>query len=328
MSLGEARPLGKIGVSLVGMKTLEALEAYLREIGPEARFELSYKMSESQLRGVRPHIERRVLSCHACCPSTDFFPNLASADPAVVRQSLKDMESTLATALDFGARIVILHAGYVTDSAMPSTYAARKALLSRPEFLKDIRHAEGAICGPDYCETPHYLRYAERAKERLAALARRYAEAGARLAVENLNPRVGYLFHTPREMAALAALDPDLWLCLDVGHLYISSFAYGFDFLGGVKEIVATGKVATCHIHANSSGPGIFRDDHESMDSPGFPLEEVLDILIPSGANLIVESVDDLGRNTRLLENARAQRRAKPLPIHPLPTQTRKTEPK
>jgi sugar phosphate isomerase/epimerase len=318
MRLGEGKPSGKIGVSLVGMKTLEALETYLGEIGPDARFELSYKMSESQLHGVRPHIERRVLSCHACCPSTDFFPNLASADPGVLRQSLKDMESTLATALDFGAKIVVLHAGYVTDSAMPSTYAARKTVLSRPEFLKDIRHAEGAICGPDYCETPHYMGYAERAKERLVSLARRYAEAGVRLAAENLNPRVGYLFHTPWEMAALAALDSDLWLCLDVGHLYISAFAYGFDFLEGVREIAATGKVATCHIHANSSGPGVFRDDHESMDSPGFPLEEVLDILIPSGANLIVESVDDLARNTRLLAEACAKRIAKPPRTEPL----------
>ncbi|MEW6549692.1 MAG: TIM barrel protein [Spirochaetota bacterium] len=296
---------GRIGVSLVGMRSVGELEAYLGEIGPEARFELSYKMSESQLLGVRPHIEGRVLSCHACCPSTEYFPNLASADPEVLAQSLKDMDATLATARDFGAGIVILHAGYVTDLAMPSSYAARKAVLSRPEFLKDIRHAEGAICGPDYVETPRYKEYAERTKERLADLARRYAREGTRLAAENLNPRVGYLFHTPREMVDLASLDEDLWLCLDVGHLYISSFAYGFDFLEGVSKIVATGKVATCHIHANSSGPGIFKDDHESMDAPGFPLDKVLDILIPSGANLIVEAVEDLARNTRILERAR-----------------------
>jgi sugar phosphate isomerase/epimerase len=291
-------------VSLVGMKTSEELRAYIDEVGQDARFELSYTMTAGFLSELRPLIEGKVLSAHACCPKTDYFPNLASGDSEVLRQSLADMEATLATAIDFGAKIVVLHAGYATDLAMPSSYSARKALLARPEFQEDIRHAEGAICGPDYCRSSRYRVYSERAKERLISLARVYADHGVKLAAENLNPRVGYLFHTPEEMAEIAVLDPELWLCLDVGHLFISSFAYGFDFLEGLRTIVSTGKVASCHLHSNSSGPGRFRDDHESMDARNFPIAEVLDILIPSGANLVVESVQDLARNSRILQLA------------------------
>lgn len=296
------------GVSLVGMKSLKEIEAYIGEIGAEARFELSYQMSSDFLAQAGPLFRGRVLSAHACCPSTEFFPNLASANPSVVAQSLADMETTLETALEYEAKIVVLHAGYATDLAMPSSFAARKAILALPEFVKDIRHADGAICGPEYCQSPGYRPYAERAKEWLAALARRYARAGVRLAVENLNPRVGYLFHSPEEMLELAALDSDLWLCLDVGHLYITSFAFGFDYLEGLKTIVGSGKVASCHLHANSSAPGRYKDDHFSMERRGFPLEEVLGVVASSGANLIVEAVEDLAKNTRIVQAALAGR--------------------
>jgi sugar phosphate isomerase/epimerase len=138
----------------------------------------------------------------------------------------------------------------------------------------------------------------------LVSLARRYAREGVRLAVENLNPRVGYLFHSPEEMLELAALDPDLWLCLDVGHLYITSYAFGFDYLEGLRTIAGSGKVASCHLHANSSGPGRYRDDHFSLEQEGFPLEEVLGIVAASGANLIVEAVEELAGNTRIVRKA------------------------
>ncbi len=301
---GNGRDEVVTGVSLVGMKSLKEIEDYIGEFGSVARFELSYQMSAEFLAQAAPLIRDRVVSAHACCPSTEFFPNLASADPAVVGQSVSDMEATLETALEYGAEIVVLHAGYVTDLAMPSSYAARKPILSRPEFVKDIRHAEGAICGPEYRLSPGYIPYAERAKERLVTLARRYAREGVRLAVENLNPRVGYLFHSPEEMLELAALDPDLWLCLDVGHLYITSFAFGFDYLEGLRTIAGSGKVASCHLHANLSGPGRYRDDHLSLDQQGFPLEEVLGIVAASGANLIVEAVEELAGNTRIVRKA------------------------
>lgn len=288
-------------LSLVVFSKASEVGEYLRAAGDGARFELSYMMTPGFLEEVAPLIGDKVISVHACCPATENFPNFASADPDVLARSFADMESTLGTALRFGASIVVLHPGYATDAAMPSSYAARKSLLSDPAFAADARSGEGAICVPDYTRRSGYRRFAERTMDRLADLAERYAARGVRVAAENLNPRVGYLFQTPAEMVELARLHPNLGLCLDVGHLYVSSFAYGFDFLGAVRSIAATGKVLTCHLHSNSSNAARFRDDHHGLDRNGFPYRETLEILRGTGANLVLELLEEPLRNTLLL---------------------------
>lgn len=286
----------------MAFKSADAAASYLSSAEARERYELAYTMSGDTLRTLEPLLRGKVASVHACCPATGHFPNFASVDRRVAAESFRDMGDTLETAVRFGASIVVLHPGYATDSAMPSSYGARKALLGRPEFRAEIRHEEGAICGPGYNRTERYRSYALRTMERLGELAERCQARGVRLAAENLNPRVGYLFHTPDEMAEIAAIHPNLGICLDIGHLYMSSFAYGFDFLDGLRRIVSTGKVATCHLHANSSGPGCFRDDHASVDRFGFPIGAALDALLESGANLVLEVVEEPARNMRLVE--------------------------
>ena len=286
----------------MAFRSADAAASYLSSAEARERYELAYTMSGDTLRTLEPLLRGKVASVHACCPATGHFPNFASVDRRVVEESFRDMGDTLETAVRFGASIVVLHPGYATDSAMPSSYGARKALLGRPEFRAEIRHEEGAICGPGYNRTERYRSYALRTMERLSELAERCQARGVRLAAENLNPRVGYLFHTPDELAEIAAIHPNLGICLDIGHLYMSSFAYGFDFLDGLHRIVSTGKVATCHLHANSSGQGRFRDDHASVDRFGFPIGAALDALLESGANLVLEVVEEPARNMRLVE--------------------------
>lgn len=304
-------------MSLVVMNSISDVTGYLSGLESEGlretvRFELSYTMSPAFLDEVEPLIAGRMPSLHACCPATRNFPNFASADPSVVAESFSDMEATLLTARRFRAGIAVLHAGYVTDSPMPASFRERKVLLDGPEFAEDIRHADGAICGPSYNRTDKYRRYATRTMENLVTLATRYAREGVKVAAENLNPRVGYLFHTPDEMVEIASLHPNLGICLDVGHLLISSFAYGFDYLEGLRTIVATGKVFTCHLHSNSSSPLRFRDDHHSIDRNNFPIGQVLEILAPSGANLVLELLEDPLRNHLLLRRLLATSRIPP----------------
>ncbi len=306
-------------MSLVVMDSRADVEGYLAGLeagglGDRARFELAYTMQPKLLDELEPLISGRVPSLHAYCPATRYFPNFASADPAVIAESFSDMDATLDTALRFGAGIVVLHSGYVTDSPMPASYKERRSLLDRPEFVQDIRHADGAICGPEYNQTDKYRRYAARTMENLAELAQRFEKSGVRVAAENLNPRVGYLFHTPEEMVEIASIHPNLGICLDVGHLYISSFAYGFDYLDGLRAVVSTGKVLTCHLHSNSSSPSRFRDDHHSIDRNDFPIRQVLDILVPSGANLVLELLEEPLRNDLLLRGLLADLAGEPRP--------------
>ena len=295
-------PKQNLAISLVAMNTAKEVSDYLAHVDVDARFELAYTMSPALLDKIEPLLRTKVLSIHACCPATKFFPNLGSSDHLVIEQSFRDMRSTLDTAVRFGASIVVLHSGYVTDAAIPSDYSARSALLAREEFSVEGRFIEGSICGPDYNHKESYLHFAARAKDHLCEVAEFYAEKGIRLAAENLNPRIGYLFHTPEEMVELSLLHPNLGICLDVGHLSISSLVYGFDLLEGIETIVSTGKVVTCHLHSNSSRAGRFRDDHHSIDKHGFPIKAVLKLLAGSGANLVLETVEEPLRNWFLLE--------------------------
>lgn len=289
-------------ISLVGFKTKEEVVSYLDEV-PDARFELSYKMSRAFLEELSPLIEGRVESAHACCPAEPIFPNFASHDPSVLSESFEAVEHTLATCKTYGASIMVLHPGYVTDLAIPAENNARQHLLDDPAFKPYIGVRDGAICRADYPDSPVYRRHALQATEQLAEVAALASSYGVRLAVENLNPRVAYLFQKPEEMVALVESCDQLSLCLDVGHLYIASAVYGFDYLEGLKTILATGRVITCHLHANTTdkGRGLYRDDHHSIDRHSFPIEETLCLVLRSRANLVLETVEEPVYNSRRL---------------------------
>jgi len=289
-------------ISLVGFKTTEEVASYLDEV-PDARFELSYKMSRAFLEELSPLIEGRVESAHACCPAEPIFPNFASSDPSVLSESFEAVEHTLETCARFGATIMVLHPGYVTDLAIPAENNARQALLDDPVFKPYIGVRDGAICRTDYPESDVYRRHRDQASRELAKVAALASSYGVRLAAENLNPRVAYLFQKPEEMVALSESCDALSICLDVGHLYIASAVYGFDYLEGLKTILATGRVINCHLHANTTdkGQGRFRDDHHTIDRHGFPIEETLCLVLKAKANLVLETVEEPVYNSRRL---------------------------
>jgi hypothetical protein len=77
---------------------------------------------------------------------------------------------------------------------------------------------------------------------------------------------------------------------------------YGFDFLEGIKRILATGRVLTTHLHSNySANSGTSRarytDDHESLNVGNVPVREALRLLSGSGANLVIEAKKEALKN-------------------------------
>jgi sugar phosphate isomerase/epimerase len=289
-----------IALSLAGLKTkeeiIESIAGFEAATGRKALFELSYTMGRDFLDSMKPELLGRTVSVHAACPSMEFFPNLASDDAGVIERSNRDLDTTLETAAEFGASLVVVHPGYATDHAIPADEAMRQRLLTSAEFEPYIRAEEGSICGPDYADTPRYRLFMERTLANLAPFSKRCAERGIGLAVENLNPRAGYLIQTPRDMIETVRVLPSTGLCLDIGHLWISEAVYGFGFLEGIQGILATGKVLTTHLHSNhsvSSGAARARytDDHEPLYRGNVPVSEVLRRLWSSGsgANLVVE---------------------------------------
>lgn len=289
-------------LSLVGFHTAAEMQEILGEF-PDMQVELSYKMGKQFLAEVEPLVSGRVASVHACCPQEPIFPNFGSHDQEVLQASYKAVEESFRTAFRFQADVVVLHPGYVTDFAIPSDNQKRKELLSDTSFQPYVFKEEGSICFPSYLQTEVYRSHAKQAKGELKNVASIGKLYGVRLAVENLNPRVGYLFQTPEEMVSLVEENHGLFLCLDVGHLWISSCLYGFDYFSGLKTILDTGRVINCHLHSNRSNrlAQEYSDDHHSLDKHGFPYEKVVATLLGSGANLVLETVENPRQNVMLL---------------------------
>ncbi len=293
--------MNKPVMSLAGLKTEKEVEHFLSTADSCIQFELSYRTERKSLPVLKKLLAGRVASVHACCPQTEFFPNLASSNPSVLDQSMQDLRETLQVAKEFAAELVVLHTGYVTDKAMPSKFSERKKLLETEEFSKHTVDSKTSICSPEYIQTPEYKAFSKTACEQLALIAKEYKQNGILLAAENLNPRVSYLFQTPEEMIMLANYHKDIYLCLDVGHLWIASFVFNFDFFEGIKKILDTGKVISCHLHSNCSDGVILEDSHHSIDKYNFPYKKIISLLQTTNTNIVLEVVEEFERNANLL---------------------------
>ncbi len=308
------RPVVRAGLSLAGFRSpveVRNFEQAAAEAGlAEPFYELSYTLGESFLRELA-FLKGRVLSVHAPCPAGELFPNLASSDSTARRASIEAIRRSAGTAARFQAGRLVLHPGYATDSPVPIDPAKRLAALAeaagsgqRPRAVR-----EGSICG--------YRAHLQTAIDGLGEAADACASEGVVLAVENLNPRITYLFQLPSDLAALAKALPVIRVCVDVGHLWISSLAHGFAFSDGMARILETGKVVAAHIHDNSSRlgpPAILADEHALIGSGRIPLVEAIRLLLGAGvSDLIAETttlpLENLVRLTALLPARLPERR-------------------
>jgi sugar phosphate isomerase/epimerase len=297
-------------VSLRGADAVAAYQsAYRSAFGADPLFELSYEWeldSPEQMPGIRG----AVVSVHAPCPRSAFFPNLGSRDPPVRRTSLEDIQRSAQTAAAFGAGFVVLHPGYTLDVAVPVDANRRLAALARHAGAEEryVWSRGGSICAPGYCESAAYRFHREEATANLAEAARLSADEGIELAVENLNPRVTYLFQLPAELVRVVHALPKLRICVDLGHLWISSLVHGFDFLRGLRDLLATGRVVIAHVHDNGSQLGTrvadrvvdgppegsrFSDDHLAIGRGRVPIAAAVHQLKRTGVRfLVIETLD------------------------------------
>lgn len=288
---GRASGNPRVGISLVCCKTARDVEA----LGEETSVELAYTMDGQFLRDVG-FLAGRVLSAHAPCPAAEYLPNLGSRDPGVTAESLETIRRSAATAASFGGRTVVLHPGYVTDERVPTDSPRRLSGLAaaRDDGALDPRFPGGTVCRPEYCSSPAYADHRRRTTGLLVEAARICGAEGTVLAVENLNPRLRYLFQLPREFAELASAVADIRFCVDIGHLWISSLLHGFDFLEGLQEILSTGRVVTAHIHDNSSLMGHaphLADDHGAVGTGRVAIRAAVEAMAGAGVPcLVIES--------------------------------------
>ena len=300
----------KIGLSLIKNNNPSVVKDFIREarerLDYEPYFELSYHLDAKLLAALR-FLKGRVSSAHAPCPGREFFPTLGSKDPSVIRESLAAVRESTRTISSFGGSILVLHPGYTLDDPVYMEYGKRKKVLEsltgQEKSLVWIN--EGTVCRPGYCETGSYKTHLEAAYANLQRAASLTKEEGVRLCVENLNPRITYLFQLPGELITLAEKSADVYLCLDIGHFWISSLVHGFDFVSSLEAVAQTGKIITAHIHDNRSilGQNIYlADEHELIGSGNIPVRKALNILKRHGVTrFVIESLAPPIRNMEII---------------------------
>ncbi len=299
-----------IGLSLIACRTPQSFsELYMHGLGQLSWmpvFELSYKMDTAYIDEVLA-LQANIVSVHAPCPYTDILPNLGSRDPDVVQESLHIIKSSARTAALVHADVVVLHAGYATDSRIHTDFERRRTSLgAEVQASTFIANADAMVCSRSYTESSDYRMHLEQAVKNLADAVEICAREGVILAVENLNPRITYLMQRPEELLFVLHRLPRIRICLDIGHLWLSSIAHGFDFFQAVQMLSATGKVVTTHLHNNSSKPGdvmTIADDHHSINRGNIPYDRVLEMLHAGGVKrYIIEAKEQPSENLSALK--------------------------
>ncbi len=167
-----------------------ALTAEIREAGYEA-LELSYDLTRDLVPGIRAGVERgdvRVVSVHNYCPVPMGVPRghpelftFADPDP---RRHAKAIEATAATvrfAAELGARVVVVHAGYVRMRA--GTPRLNALIRAGREGDRAFERARARL---DRRRERHAPRALERVRAGLEALAPLLDETGVKIGLENL----------------------------------------------------------------------------------------------------------------------------------------------
>ncbi len=201
---------------------------------------------------------------------------------------------------------MVLHAGYTLDSPVYTNHLKRKKVLE--EYEKQSTYLwlkEGSICKPDYVNSDEYKTHMDETLKNLKLASEICMDRGVKLAVENLNPRLIYLFQMPEDFIRLTKEVDNIFICIDIGHLWISALVHKFDYFDALESIILTDRVVSAHIHDNASVSGnnyYYNDDHGSIGSGNVPVRESVSILVKkSSANLIIEAVSDPIKNLELL---------------------------
>ncbi len=278
----------RIVVSTVAFKDEKEAERFYKEKG--IPFEFSVNLSPSQVSYLS-NANVRCASVHIPSPTRRFFPNFATSSSQLFEKSMDILKESMETLSHCGGNVLVLHPGYAIDALVPSDFKERKPFIEKGarEYEKYIIHKKSVVTGRAYLSSLSYRRHFRLFSENILKVVDFVKAQGFKLAIENLNPRLFYIFQTPKEAQFLSALSEDIYFCLDVGHLYISSLVHGFNFLQGIKDIIETGRVIHFHLSNNPSRVGYYDDAHDHLTKGNIDFPSLLKILSENDANFVLE---------------------------------------
>ena len=271
----------KISVSSVAFRNTSEILSFL-ESNPDVYLEFGVNLESHDVDAL---IKEKVksFSLHIPSPNSGYFPNFAAFSSKIMEESYSILDRSIKTAIATGAKIMVLHAGYADEILLPSLFEEREPYLEQQveSLQKYVLLREGAINNKFYVNSALYNKYLKKVIKALKDVNKYLRERGIVLAVENLNPRILYLFQRPNDFAILVREVPGVHICLDVGHLWISSQINGFNFYEGLEEILSTVRVITCHLHNNRSDRnlGFYADEHGHLRDGKIDMAKILALL-------------------------------------------------
>ena len=247
--------------------------------------------------------EKVPLSVHAPL-NQDRFWNLARVH---IQDTLAAIDRNFAEFEKMGVREVVFHSGLMCDFS-PEAFGHGKTYdeCMRPVFRPELARYPGRPFNRDFTSEPEYRQRMEVQAENLRLVRSRYPDF--LICAENDFPAYTGMNMFFRDMVRLGSP-----LCLDTGHLWISTHQAGVDFQREVGFAAASGLLRMCHFHSSCYTVAVpadrWSDGHRKLSpvNPEMDLARVFRTLSGSGLDFFVleipdADVDDLMLLKRWLE--------------------------
>jgi sugar phosphate isomerase/epimerase len=187
-----------------------------------------------------------IIGIHAPCPhyGRALNPGALAKQWTITKRGLLESGDLAQTV---GATYVLAHAFYCENESMPLNDMERMRWLREQNTSSPAMH--------DYVRSPVYLEAKERTITNLRSLLPQWRRLypKQRLILENLNPRHGYGAIVFQDVLDIAkALDGEVGICLDVGHLSLSEAALGLSMRDSVA--LAHDLIVSVHVNQNFRG--------------------------------------------------------------------------
>ena len=174
---------------------------------------------EQQHAAIRDHLARTGMRVHSIHAGHGLQFTMSAEDPSVRRETVRQARDAARIATALGGDVVVVHPG-------------------------------GPVAGVDDLDA-----FTARVVNGLPTLVDAVANEGARVALENANPR-GFP-SDPRVLMELVRMFPEeqVGVCIDVGHANLTSWG-----MNVIRE--AAGRIITTHLHDNHGPASAALDEH------------------------------------------------------------------
>jgi len=226
--------------------------------------------------------------------------NFAAANMGPIWRAVDENLSCLRK---MGIDRMVFHGFFMTDRSVPAFGHGRSFRECMQEiFRPELARWADCILNRDFTDSSEYAERRDRVKGNLRLLRDRYPDLT--ICIENDYPAYGEGSMLPKDLAYY-----EHPICLDTGHLWITSHIFDLDFETAAKEIIDTGRVKMMHLHASKYDESYpdrqWGDGHQPLSIPNadkMHLREIVQYAFSAGLrHIVLEIPTGLVNDIRIL---------------------------